>query len=168
MKKLDIKLLNDEKLVDVHTMSVHGEKVKIPLDYVTKLPTKSTVGSAGFDIYSPIDITLERGDTAKVPLRFSTAIPVGYCAFVLPRSGVGVKYKAKLCNTIGLIDSDYRGEWFISISIDSGWGGSNWKISKGDRIAQFVILESPQFELNVVDSLDDTIRGEGRFGHTGS
>lgn len=130
------------------------------------LPTRGTEHSAGYDIYMPTSgMILEGPDrVTKVPLGFATAIPLGFVALILPRSGVGAKFGVELNNTCGVIDSDYRGEWIANIRTKSeeafGWAA-------GEKLLQFILVPVGTFELNVVETLEATQRGAGGFGHTG-
>ena len=179
MKKLKIKLLNDEDKVEVKylyssypivndnslVMYRSPTKRSSKLEYTTYKPTRATEGSSGFDIYSPVDFSLDHGDTILLPLRFSTEIPKGYCAMVMPRSGVGTGYKARLCNTIGLIDSDYRGPiGLIMINM----GEFDFKITHGMRIAQIVFAATLKVQFKVSKNLSQTIRSNSGFGSTGT
>ena len=168
--KLKLELLNDGDTITIKKRMidpVYTRHTEECMEYKAFIPTKATGGSAGFDIYSPVDIDLKSGDTVMIPLRFKTEIPQGYMAMMVPRSGSGVKYKSRLCNTIGIIDSDYRGEWVLSLSISGGWDGQVWNIKQGDRIAQFILNEVPNFEIELCE-IDETERGDGKFGHTGN
>lgn len=131
-----------------------------------KLPARSTELAAGYDIYMPEAGSLtpgaERG--VAVPLGFSAAVPEGYAAFLLPRSGAGAKKGISLNNTVGVIDSDYRGEWIANLRVRDGVPVS-WEV--GDRIIQVVLVKVGTPELALTDELPSTERGEGGFGHTG-
>lgn len=149
----------------------------VPLydDFIT--PTYATEGSAAFDIRSPIDFELNENTTVEFGLGFKAKVPEWYAAFVLPRSGLGFKHGVHLRNTIGLIDSDYTGEWRVSLHLDmlnmfqrNEKGEPDLpivKFKKFDRILQCVIIPVSQFGFNITDKLTETNRGEGGFGHTG-
>lgn len=131
------------------------------------LPTPATAGSAGVDLRACIDdtLTLEPGATELVPTGMAIHIgDPGYAAMLLPRSGLGHKHGIVLGNLVGLIDSDYQGQLFVSC-----WnrGGKPFAIEPGERIAQMVIVpvEVPEFE--VVAEFESSERGAGGFGHTG-
>lgn len=126
------------------------------------MPSKGTVNAAAFDIYMPIG-GIANGESRLIGLGFAAAVPVGYCALLLPRSSTGAKFGLELNNTVGLIDSDYRGEWKAALRTKSGLEFS-W--NAGDRILQFVIVPILQVELVQVDKLDETDR-IGGFGSTG-
>ena len=131
------------------------------------LPHYATEGSAGMDLRACIDETLviKPGETHLIPtgLAIHIANP-NLAATILPRSGLGHKHGIVLGNLVGLIDSDYQGQLFISC-----WnrGDTEFTIEEGDRIAQLVIIPVVQVALNQVDSFDDTERGSGGFGHSG-
>lgn len=127
-----------------------------------KLPTKGSDEAAGFDLYSPMDLTLFSGDRTTLDLRIATSIPKGYEAQIRGRSGLA---KRGLRVFPGTIDSDYRGSWGIIMEFNS-YGSI--KIEKGDRVAQVVFNEIPQIELSEVIELDETNRGSGGFGSTGN
>ena len=131
------------------------------------LPHYATTGSAGMDLRACIDksLMIKPGETHLIPT--GIAIHIGdpsLAATILPRSGLGHKHGIVLGNLVGLIDSDYQGQLFISC-----WnrGDTEFTIEEGDRIAQLVILPVIQVELNQVESFENTSRGEGGFGHSG-
>ena len=131
-----------------------------------KTPTRGSISAAGYDLYSANleTITIPPHTTAKIPTGIATELPEGYFAAVFPRSGLATKQGLRLANCVAVIDSDYRGEWFIPIYNDSD--ETRWVLC-GDRIAQAVIMPYISVDFEVVDELDDTERGEGGFGHTG-
>lgn len=132
------------------------------------LPTYATAGSAGLDLRAMLqeDLTLEPGQTALIPtgLAIHIADP-GLAALILPRSGLGHKHGIVLGNLVGLIDSDYQGELMVSC-----WnrGQSAFRISVGERIAQLMLVPVVQAHFELVDSFDESQRGAGGFGHSGS
>ena len=132
------------------------------------LPHYATDGSAGLDMRAVIDesLTVEPGDTVLVPtgLAIHVADP-GLAAVLLPRSGLGHKHGLVLGNLTGLIDSDYQGQIFISC-----WNRSSksYEIEPGERIAQMVFVPVEQVQFNVVEEFDDSERGAGGFGHSGT
>lgn len=131
------------------------------------LPHYATEGSAGMDLRACIDapLTIKPGETQLIPTGIAIHIAdPGLAATILPRSGLGHKHGIVLGNLVGLIDSDYQGQLFISC-----WnrGDSEFTIETGDRIAQLVVIPVIQVELNQVDSFDQTERGAGGFGHSG-
>ncbi|MDG2376322.1 MAG: dUTP diphosphatase [Woeseiaceae bacterium] len=132
------------------------------------LPYYATDGSAGLDMRACIDeaLTVEPGDTVLVPSGLAIHIgDPGLAAVLLPRSGLGHKHGLVLGNLTGLIDSDYQGQVFVSI-----WnrGSKTYEIQPGERIAQMVFVLVEQVTFEVVDEFDDSERGEGGFGHSGT
>lgn len=133
------------------------------------LPSYSSPGSAGLDLRAMIDkdkITIHPGETILVPTGMSVYIKdPQICATILPRSGLGHKHGIVLGNLVGLIDSDYQGPLMVSL-----WnrGNSDFEITLGDRIAQLVFLPVLQVSFNIVDSFEETERGTGGFGHSGT
>lgn len=127
------------------------------------MPTKASDKAGAFDVYMPESGTAD-GSSKMIGLGFATAIPEGYVGLLLPRSGTGAKHGLELNNTCGVIDSDYRGEWKAAIKTKSGIPFS-WLA--GDRILQFMIVPIAKIELELVENLDATSRGEGGFGSTG-
>ena len=118
------------------------------------------------DLPAAIDtpMTLHPGETALLPTGFAMALPDGYEAQVRPRSGLAVKYGIGLINSPGTIDSDYRGEIQVALI---NLGKKAFTVHRGDRIAQMVIQQVCRPRLAVVDSIDETDRSDGGFGHTG-
>lgn len=129
-----------------------------------KLPSKGRSGDAGWDIYMPTSGTVS-GKTLEVPLGFAIEIPTGYCALIMPRSGVGTKHGLELNNTVGLIDSNYRGEWKVFIRTKDTRPYS-WEA--GDRLLQFIIIPHFQDNLELVDSLTESNRNTEGFGSSGT
>lgn len=130
------------------------------------LPHFMTPGSAGMDIYAANkeDMTIGVGRTVLVPTGIAISLPPGYEAQIRPRSGLALKHGLTLLNTPGTIDSDYRGEIkLIVINL----GDKEYTLKRGERIAQMVFAQVYQPEIVEVDSLEETGRGEGGFGHTG-
>ena len=131
------------------------------------LPHYATEGSAGLDMRACIDepLAVEPGDTVLVPSGIAIHIgDAGLAAVLLPRSGLGHKHGLVLGNLTGLIDSDYQGQVFISI-----WnrGQKRYDIEPGERIAQMVFVPVEQVNFDVVETFNDSSRGEGGFGHSG-
>jgi dUTP pyrophosphatase len=112
-----------------------------------------------------IPVTLKPGEIKLIPTGLSVSIPPGYEAQVRPRSGLALKFGIGLVNSPGTIDSDYRGEIGVIIV---NWGSKPFTISRGDRIAQMIISKVYQAEILQVDLLDETDRGPGGFGHSGT
>ena len=147
MHKLDVKIL-DPRLKD-------------------NLPQYATAGAAGLDLRACIDrpIELKSGATELIPSGIAIHLTdPGLAAMVLPRSGLGHKHGIVLGNLVGLIDSDYQGQIFVSL-----WnrGGSAFTLNPMERIAQLVVVPVLQVQLNVVDDFAASERGAGGFGSTG-
>ena len=129
-----------------------------------RLPERATPDSAGFDIFMPMPGAVESPFVVKVPLGFATAIPLGYVALLLPRSGVGSKHGLELNNTCGVIDADYRGEWFATLRTKDG---ERFSWEAGERLLQMILVPVFTPELEVVEQLATTQRGTGGLGSTG-
>lgn len=132
-----------------------------------KLPRYETQHSAGLDLAAATDevIVLKPGERALVPTGFSMALPDKYEAQVRPRSGLALKHGITVLNTPGTIDADYRGEVKVILV---NLGDEAFTIERGMRIAQMVIAPVTQAAFQEVTNLDDTARGEGGFGSTGT
>ena len=123
--------------------------------------------SGGLDIYLQQDITLNVGSDNVINLGFAAEVPEGHVALLLPRSSAGMKGIA-LRNTVGVIDADYRGEWIAHITYDdiNVWGNTI-KFKRGERALQAIIVPFNKVDINIVDELSVTGRGDGGFGSTG-
>jgi dUTP pyrophosphatase len=131
------------------------------------LPAPATPASAGMDLRAVIDapLTLQPGESSLVATGVAIHIgDPGYCAVILPRSGLGHKHGLVLGNLVGLIDADYQGPLMISC-----WnrGSMAYTIAPGDRIAQLVFLPVAHAQFRVVDEFAASQRGSGGFGHSG-
>jgi len=131
------------------------------------MPAYGSAGAAGLDLRACIEapLTLQPGDSQLVPSGIAIHIgDPGYAALVLPRSGLGAKNGIVLGNLVGLIDSDYQGQVFVSL-----WnrGQAVFTIQPMDRIAQMIVVPVQQVEWNVVDEFAASSRGAGGFGSTG-
>lgn len=131
------------------------------------MPAYASPGSAGLDLRACVEhvMTLQPGETELIPTGMAIHIgDPGYAALILPRSGLGHKHGIVLGNLVGLIDSDYQGQLFISC-----WnrGRIPFMLSPMERIAQLVIVPVIQAQFNVVDDFVASERGEGGFGSTG-
>jgi len=132
------------------------------------LPGYATPGSAGLDLRAMLqqDLTLEPGQTVLIPtgLAIHIADP-GLAALILPRSGLGHKHGIVLGNLVGLIDSDYQGELMVSC-----WnrGNDSFTLKVGERLAQLVLVPVVQARFELVNDFDNSERGAGGFGHSGS
>ncbi len=131
------------------------------------LPEYATHGSAGMDLRACVDtaLTIAPGETTLIPTGLAIHIEdPALAAVILPRSGLGHKHGIVLGNLVGLIDSDYQGQLFISC-----WnrGNESFTIEVGDRIAQLVFVPVVQAALQIVDEFGESHRADGGFGHTG-
>jgi dUTP pyrophosphatase len=131
------------------------------------LPHYATAGAAGLDLRACLNapLTLMPGDSQLVPSGIAIHIgDPGFAALILPRSGLGAKHGIVLGNLVGLIDSDYQGQVFISV-----WnrGHAAFTIQPMDRIAQLVVVPVQQVEFDVVEEFNSSYRGAGGFGSTG-
>lgn len=132
-----------------------------------KIPTRGTDGAAGFDLYACIDdpMTLNKGDTALIPTGIAIAVPNKYAAFIHSRSGLSIKKGICLLNSVGVVDSDYRGE--VCVGVIKATDGP-YTIEPFERIAQMVIKPVEIPTLVETTELDETDRGAGGFGSTGT
>jgi len=149
MKKIEVKIL-DNRLGN-----------EIPL------PEYATTGSAGLDLRACLNeaTELKPGETVLIPTGLALHIDdPGLAAVILPRSGLGHKHGIVLGNLVGLIDSDYQGQIFVSC-----WnrGNTTFTINVGERIAQIVFVPVVQVSLDLVEEFHESLRGDGGFGHTG-
>lgn len=131
------------------------------------LPKRATQDSAGYDLCALLEapVTIAPGEIAKIPTGIAIApseTKIAMCIF--PRSGLSTKNGITLANSVGLVDSDYRGEWFIPLI---NHGKEDFVVESGMRIAQMVVIPIATPELVEVEELDETERGEGGFGHSG-
>jgi len=131
------------------------------------LPRYGTAGAAGLDIRACLaaPLTLDPGRSQLVPSGIAIHIgDPGFAAIILPRSGLGAKHGIVLGNLVGLIDSDYQGQVFVSV-----WnrGQAAFTIQPMDRIAQLVVVPVQQVKFNVVEEFETSSRGSGGFGSTG-
>ena len=137
----------------------------VRIDEELPVPSPAHIGDAAVDLHSRIDVTLRAGERAAVPTGLAVALPEGYAGLVLPRSGHARRHGIGVVNGPGLIDSGYRGE--ISVLLINH-GDEAVEFTRGDRIAQLAIVPVPAIEWIEVDRLDETARGAGGFGSTGS
>jgi dUTP diphosphatase len=139
------------------------------LDPDLAVPCYAREGDAGADLLARSDALLPRGGgRAVVPTGVAVAIPDGYAGFVLPRSGLAARHGITCLNTPGLVDSGYRGE--LAVVLVNHDPRQDYTVSRGDRIAQLVIMRAEQvaFDLVAADELGASERGAGGFGHTGA
>jgi dUTP pyrophosphatase len=135
------------------------------LDPGLPLPARAHPGDAGLDLRSAVDVEVGPGERAMIPTGLAVAIPEGHAGLVLPRSGLASKHGLTMANAPGLIDAGYRGELVCAVvNLDREQAV---KVSRGDRIAQLVIVAVPAFEPMWAEELPASSRGEGGFGSTG-
>lgn len=151
--------------------------IPVTLDEGATCPTRGSVDSAGLDLYASEDTYIGQNATL-VPTGVHMAIPKGHVGLIRSRSGMA--YKKNVFSEAGVIDADYRGEIKVLLyckKTETNWvNGHNTSkllpskplVQKGERIAQLLIVPVNMSECRVVDSLDDTVRGEGGFGSTGN
>ncbi len=135
------------------------------LDPALPLPSYARAGDAALDLFAAEGLTLKPGQRAAIPTGIALAIPAGYAGFVQPRSGRALKEGLSIVNAPGLIDSGYRGEVkVIVVNLDPD---APIHIERGDKIAQLVVQAVETVELQEVDELPESARGDGGFGSTG-
>lgn len=149
MKKIQVKILDDR------------------IGQAFPLPNYATPGSAGLDLRACLNeaLCLSPGQTELIPTGMAIHIEdPSLCAMILPRSGLGHKHGIVLGNLVGLIDSDYQGQLFVSC-----WnrGDTTFTVEPGERIAQLVLVPVVQADFEIVDTFTDTERGDGGFGSSG-
>lgn len=132
-----------------------------------ELPQYQTAGSAGMDLRAWLteSITLQPMERRLIPTGLYMALPIGYEAQIRPRSGMAIKKGLSMVNTPGTIDSDYRGEIMVAII---NLSTEPQTIEDGERIAQMVIARYEQISWAITETLDETERGAGGFGHSGT
>ena len=131
------------------------------------VPSYQSELAAGMDLYSANEniITIEVGEIAMIPLGFAMALPDNYEAQVRPRSGIASKFGVTLPNAPGTIDADYRGECCVPLI---NHGSEPFTVEPNMRIAQMIIAPVVQAKFEIVEELDETVRGAGGFGSTGA
>ncbi len=137
------------------------------LDPRAKMPTYGSADAAGADLYAVTDstVTVAPGETVLVHTGLALAIPQGFVGLVYARSGLATKQGLAPANKVGVIDADYRGELMVALH---NHGSESRTVEYGDRIAQLVITPYLTAQFVQQEHLDDTVRGEGGFGSTGS
>ncbi|MFT5695211.1 MAG: dUTP pyrophosphatase [Myxococcota bacterium] len=155
-----------KRTADEQSSAVRVLIVRLPHGEGLAAPKVATPGSAGADLAAAVvsELTLAPGQREAVPTGFSIAIPLGFEGQVRARSGLALRNGIVVPNAPGTIDADYRGELKVLLM---NAGSEPFVIKRGDRIAQLVIAPVVQALFDEVESLDETERGEGGFGHTG-
>lgn len=146
-------------------MKIPITKVELNGGKVT-LPNYATPGSAGMDLCAALkgDVILKPNDSYLIPTGLKIELPEGYEAQVRPRSGLAINHNIIVLNSPGTIDSDYRGEIKVILK---NLGDKDFIVKNGDRIAQLIIATYVRIEWDEVETINDTERGSGGFGHTG-
>lgn len=134
-------------------------------DEKSKLPVKGSAHAACYDVYAH-NVTIERPNKMIIGLGFSTEIPMGYKGIVVPRSSLS-KTNWVLANSIGVIDADYRGEWMVVFRCLGEMIYQPLPYGIGDRVAQIYFEKIEDIDIEEVEELSNTERGEGGFGSTG-
>lgn len=150
---------------------MQSESINVPFtltDNYSTAPTFGSASAAGADLYASlptdVNVIINPGETKMISAGIKTEIPEGYVGLIFARSGLATKQGLAPANKVGVIDSDYRGEWFVALHNHSNEAKS---ISSGERIAQVIIMPVPKFQFEQVQELNSTERGEGGFGSTG-
>ena len=153
-----------------HTQLVGaGQLPPIPLKRLDKelpLPKRAHTGDAGADLYSAETITLEPGQRALVGTGVALALPLGTVGLIPPRSGLAAKHGLSIVNTPGTVDAQYRGE--LKVCLVNTDRSQAFTVERGMRIAQLVVQRVELVDFVEVDALDETVRGEGGYGSTGT
>ena len=158
------------KMFDIFEQTIeryHSYSIKLPMtvDEGAKVPSYAHETDAAADLYAMEDqIIAAHTYGNKISTGVKIQLPEGWLAMILPRSSMGTKTPLRLSNSVGLIDSGYRGE--LGVLYDNT-SDLDYKISAGDRIAQLLVMPSHRFQAEVVDSLEDSDRGETGFGDSG-
>lgn len=131
-----------------------------------RIPKYATEGASGMDLCAYLDkpVVIRPMQRALIPTGLFLEIPAGYEGQIRARSGLAIKKGIGLINSVGTIDSDYRGEVKVPLI---NFGDEDFTVSDGDRIAQLIIASYEKVEIVVTDEISDTARGSGGFGHTG-
>lgn len=136
------------------------------LDKELPLPKRAHTGDAGADLYSAETITLEPGQRALVGTGVALALPLGTVGLIHPRSGLAAKHGLSIVNTPGTVDAQYRGE--LKVCLVNTDRSEPFTVERGMRIAQLVVQRVELVDFVEVDALDETVRGEGGYGSTGT
>lgn len=168
-KKLLVDTIMDKmfSIFNAAAEKYHSYAIELPiqLEEGAQVPTYAHDSDAAADMYAMEDTTISAHSTGTpVKTGVHIQLPEGWVAFILPRSSIGAKTPLRLSNSVGVIDSGYRGE--VRALYDN-IGDEPYQIHKGDRIVQMLVMPSYRFKANVVDSLEDSDRGEAGFGSTG-
>ena len=157
-------------IFDAAVEKYHSFSIELPMTVDVaggaKVPTYAHETDAAADLYAMVDQTIEASSYGnKIPTGVKIQLPEGWLALIIPRSSIGAKTPLRLSNSVGLIDSGYRGE--LGVLYDN-ISNTPYEIKAGDRIAQLLVMPSHRFKAKVVDILADSDRGEGGFGSSGA
>jgi dUTP pyrophosphatase len=149
------------------TAEVEVEVMRLAHGRGLTLPAYASAGAAGLDLPAAVDrdVVLAPGARALIPTGYAIALPEGYEAQVRPRSGLAARHGISIVNAPGTVDSDYRGEIMVCLV---NLGDAPFTVSRGERIAQMVVAPVSRVRLRETERLDDTARGDGGFGSTGT
>ncbi|WP_407672298.1 dUTP diphosphatase [Paenibacillus sinensis] len=147
-------------------LSIYVQMLKLPGNEDVNLPRKMSEQASGYDLFAAVsgELTLAPGQRALVPTGIAIAMPDGLEAQIRPRSGLALKHGITCLNSPGTIDADYRGEIKVLLI---NLGQESFTIVRNERIAQMVFQTVPAVTVVNVETLDETERGAGGFGHTG-
>ncbi len=140
------------------------DSVDVPI-ISAHVPVYAHPGDAGADLVATESAHLEPGERAQIGTGVRIALPDGYVAFVVPRSGLAAKHGITVLNSPGTVDAGYRGE--IKVTLLNTDAANAFDVAPGDRIAQLIIMALPRVTFLPVETLPDSARGEGGFGSTG-
>lgn len=146
-------------------MTTHVNSLPVCAQDPDLVPTRAHQDDAGLDLKSATDVNLAPGERALIPTGASIALPSGTVGLVCPRSGLAAKHGITIVNAPGVVDAGYRGE--IKVALLNTDAKETFCVSRGDRIAQLVILPILTPTPHLVDSLDNTDRGDRGFGSSG-
>lgn len=135
------------------------------LDPDLPLPAYAHPGDAGADLLTTVDLTLDPGERVLVPTGIALALPEGFAAFVHPRSGLAARHGLSILNTPGTVDAGYRGK--VKVLLVNQDPVEPIVLRRGDRVAQLVLQRVERADFTEVDSLPDSVRGDGGYGSTG-
>lgn len=133
----------------------------------SKIPTRGSDDAAGYDLYAHIEngpITIRPHETVKIDTGIAVEIPQNTFGGIFARSGIASRHGLRPANCVGVVDADYRGPVIVALHNDSD---SSQYVDNGQKIAQLIIIPYLNVDFNVVDTLSDTVRGDGGFGSTG-
>lgn len=135
----------------------------------SRIPVRGSDGAAGWDLYSAIEVELSPGMPTLISTHIEARIPANHCALILPRSGNSLRNFLTVCNSPGLIDEDYSGEWKVIVAWNPppNFSDTTFKVPIGFKIAQVVLMKYEFQDWKEVPVLPETKRGQNGFGSTG-